>query len=93
MHLLTITQVVQQHRRFKKKPPPKLPALPRKKLASDDGSQLSLPAYIPPSYPGNKSDAVSCQSGKIAPLQLYTVLQLALEGEDGGCCLMLTIVL
>jgi hypothetical protein len=80
--ILTASQVVQQHRRFKKKPPPKLPAPPRKKIAADDGSELVLPAYIPPSCSSNKSDAVSCL-GKIAPLQLYSVMQLVAEGEDG----------
>jgi len=36
----TLLQVVQQHRRLKKKLPPKLPAPPRKKSASED-SQLT----------------------------------------------------
>ena len=80
--MLTPLQVVQQHRRFKKKPAPKLPAPPRKKLA-DDVSQLSLPPYIPPSNPGNKANLGS-SLGSIPPLQLYSVQQLAVEGEQGA---------
>jgi hypothetical protein len=80
---VTVLQVVKQYRRIKKKPPPKLPAPPRKKSASDDATQLSLPGYIPPSLPySGTSNTVSCVD-KLAPVQLYSALQLVVEGTDG----------
>lgn len=60
-------------------------APPRKKPASDDAAELSLPSYVAPSHSRHKPD--SCL-GQVPPLQLYSSLQLAVDGEHGLLCLI-----